>query len=88
MTFRSRKRESEEMNSSDIPSEKYSFAGSPVELTIGSTAIDFSGMAALFVAADGGDNTSPRREERDEHERGDSSALAALAVRCFAAVVC
>ena len=32
------------MNSSDMPSEKYSLAGSPVELTIGSTAIDFSGM--------------------------------------------
>ena len=49
MTLRSRKRESEEMNSSDMPSEKYSLAGSPVELTIGSTAIDFSGMAALVA---------------------------------------
>jgi hypothetical protein len=50
MTLRSCKRESEEMNSSDMPSEKYSLAGSPVELTIGSTAIDFSGMAAPFAA--------------------------------------
>ena len=50
MTLRSRKRESEEMNSSDMPSEKYSLAGSPVELVIGSTAIDFSGMARLFDA--------------------------------------
>ena len=45
MTLRSCKRESEEMNSSDMPSEKYSLAGSPVELTSGSTAIDFSGIA-------------------------------------------
>jgi hypothetical protein len=36
------------MNSSDMPSAKYSLAGSPLELTSGSTAIDFSG-AALFV---------------------------------------
>jgi hypothetical protein len=33
-----------------MPSEKYSFAGSPVELTSGRTAIDFSGTAAPFVA--------------------------------------
>jgi hypothetical protein len=38
------------MNSSDIPSEKYSFAGSPVELTNGSTAIDFSGIFAATGA--------------------------------------
>ena len=47
MTLRSCKRESEEMNSSDMPSEQYSLAGSPVELTIGSSAIDFSEMAAV-----------------------------------------
>jgi hypothetical protein len=35
------------MNSSDMPSEKYSLAGSPVELTSGSTAIDFSLMHSL-----------------------------------------
>ena len=51
MTLRSCKRESDEMNSSDMPSEKYSLAGSPVELTSGSTAIDFSGIGAPFVAA-------------------------------------
>ena len=37
------------MNSSDIPSEKYSCAGSPVEFTIGSTAILFSGAAAILA---------------------------------------
>ena len=42
MTFRSGKREKVEMNSSDMPSEKYSLAGSPLELTSGMTAIDFS----------------------------------------------
>ena len=42
MTLSSGKRERVEMNSSDMPSEKYSFAGSPLELTSGRTAIDFS----------------------------------------------
>ena len=42
MTLSSCKRESEEMNSSDMPSAKYSLAGSPLELTSGSTAMLFS----------------------------------------------
>ena len=37
------------MNSSDMPSEKYSLAGSPLELTIGMTAIDFSVAGGLAV---------------------------------------
>src|SRR4029453_14863042 len=41
------KRESEEMNSSDMPSEKYSLAASPVEFINGRTAIDFSLIADL-----------------------------------------
>ena len=49
MTLSSCKRESEEMNSSDMPSEKYSLAGSPVELMSGRTAIDFSGIGAAVV---------------------------------------
>ena len=44
MTLSSCNRESDEMNSSDMPSEKYSLAGSPVEFISGRTAIDFSGM--------------------------------------------
>src|SRR5205814_5647402 len=47
MTLRYCNRESEEMNSSDMPSAKYSLAGSPLELTSGNTAMDFSEMAAL-----------------------------------------
>src|SRR3954464_14930905 len=53
MTLRSCNRESEEMNSSDIPSAKYSLAGSPLELTSGNTAMDLSEMAALFGPAGG-----------------------------------
>jgi hypothetical protein len=45
MTLSSCKRESVEMNSSDMPSEKYSLAGSPVELTSASTAMLFSMIA-------------------------------------------
>jgi hypothetical protein len=50
MTLSSCKRESVEMNSSDMPSAKYSLAGSPVELSSGRTAIDLSGIGAAVVS--------------------------------------
>src|SRR5438309_11892262 len=50
MTLRSGKRDSVEINSSDMPSEKYSLAASPVEFVSGRTAMDFSGTA-LFGPA-------------------------------------
>ena len=61
------------MNSSDMPSEKYSLAGSPLELTIGSTAIDFSGNGGACVVLDAGEIIC-RSAARiaSEHERGDS----------------
>ncbi len=49
------------MNSSDMPSEKYSFARSPVELTIGSTAIDFSGMVSAGLVGNGVDVAAESR---------------------------
>src|SRR5207237_10066373 len=76
MTLRSCKRESDEMNSSDMPSEKYSLAGSPVELTSGSTAMDLWGTEVRLCPARG-----KRKETATAPSRAASVASSCHVIR-------
>ena len=71
MTLRSRKRESEEMNSSDIPSEKYSLAGSPLEFINGSTAMLFSGTLLVGVRCRKKENANTDQEREQDSDNDD-----------------